>query len=82
MQKQYDLDESTAHATIDRIKKQKANDEFLYLKKPEAATDEYKCSRCKQRRCIYTELQTRAIDEPMTKYITCLECNHKWQIAG
>jgi tellurite resistance protein len=27
MQKQYDLDESTAHATIDRIKKQKANDE-------------------------------------------------------
>ena len=62
--------------------KQKATDEFLYLKKPEAATDEYKCSRCKQRRCIYTELQTRSIDEPMTKYITCLECNHKWQIAG
>ena len=27
MQKQYDLDESTAHATIDRIKKQKANEE-------------------------------------------------------
>lgn len=62
--------------------KQKATDEFLYLKKPEAATDEYKCSRCKMRRCTYIELQTRSIDEPMTKYVRCLECDHRWRIAG
>lgn len=62
--------------------KQKATDEFLYLKKPEAATDEFKCSRCKERRCTYYELQTRSIDEPMTKFVRCLVCDHRWRIAG
>ena len=62
--------------------KQKATDEFLYLKKPEAATDEFKCSRCKERKCTYYELQTRSIDEPMTKIVRCLVCDHRWRIAG
>ena len=62
--------------------KQKATDEFLYLKKPEAATDEFKCGRCKERKCVYYELQTRSIDEPMTKFIRCLVCDHRWRIAG
>ncbi len=62
--------------------KQKETDEFLYLKKPEAATDEFKCSRCKERKCTYYELQTRSIDEPMTKFVRCLVCDHRWRIAG
>jgi len=62
--------------------KQKATDEFLYLKKPEAATDEFKCGRCKERKCTYYELQTRSIDEPMTKFVRCLVCDHRWRIAG
>jgi transcription elongation factor S-II len=62
--------------------KQKATDEFLYLKKPEAATDEYKCSRCKERKCTYYELQTRSIDEPMTKFVRCLVCDHRWRMSG
>ncbi len=62
--------------------KQKATDELLYLKKPEAATDEFKCSKCKERRCTYYELQTRSIDEPMTKFVRCLVCDHRWRIAG
>ena len=62
--------------------KQKETDEFLYLKKPEAATDEFKCGRCKQRKCTYYELQTRSIDEPMTKFVRCLVCDHRWRIAG
>jgi hypothetical protein len=53
--------------------KQKARDEFLYLKKPEAATDEFKCSKCKQRKCTYYELQTRSIDEPMTSIFTSIK---------
>lgn len=62
--------------------KQKETDEFLYLKKPEAATDEFKCGRCKERKCTYYELQTRSIDEPMTKFVRCLVCDHRWRIAG
>ena len=62
--------------------KQKETDEFLYVKKPEAATDEFKCSKCKERKCTYYELQTRSIDEPMTKFVRCLVCDHRWRIAG
>jgi len=62
--------------------KQKATDEFLYLKKPEAETDEFKCGKCRQRKCTYYELQTRSIDEPMTKFVRCLVCDHRWSIAG
>ena len=62
--------------------KQKAQDELLYLKKPEAATDEFKCGRCKERRCTYYELQTRSIDEPMTKFVRCLNCDYRWQMSA
>ena len=42
-------------------------------------TDEYKCSKCKQRRCTYYTLQTRSCDEPETIIITCLNCNYGWK---
>jgi len=62
--------------------KQKATDEFIYFKKPEAATDEFKCSRCRGRKCTYYELQTRSIDEPMTKFVRCLLCDHRWTMSA
>lgn len=43
------------------------------------ATDQYKCHRCGKRECSYYELQTRSADEPMTIFITCLNCGKRWQ---
>ena len=43
------------------------------------ATDQYKCHRCGKRECTYYELQTRSADEPMTIFITCLNCGKRWQ---
>jgi transcription elongation factor S-II len=38
------------------------------------------CSRCKKTaRCSYYQLQTRSADEPMTTFVTCLECDKKWK---
>lgn len=62
--------------------KQRATDEFLYLKKPESNTDEFKCSKCRQRKCTYYELQTRSMDEPMTKFVRCLVCDYRWQMSS
>uniref|UniRef100_A0A6C0HLF5 TFIIS-type domain-containing protein n=1 Tax=viral metagenome TaxID=1070528 RepID=A0A6C0HLF5_9ZZZZ len=45
----------------------------------ETATDIFQCSRCKQRKTLYCEVQTRSSDEPMTKFITCLNCGKKWK---
>ncbi len=43
------------------------------------ATDEFKCHKCKKRRCTYYQKQTRSADEPMTTFITCLECGYRWR---
>jgi len=44
-----------------------------------AKTDQFKCSKCGKRECSYYEMQTRSADEPMTIFITCLNCNKKWR---
>ena len=38
------------------------------------------CSRCKKKTgCDYYQLQTRSADEPMTTFVTCLDCDKKWK---
>ena len=54
-------------------------DKMLKESLKESATDLFQCSRCKKRKTIYCEVQTRSSDEPMTKFITCLECGYKWK---
>ena len=61
------------------IKKKKAVQDFLWKENKFVETDEYKCSKCKQRRCTYYTLQTRSCDEPETIIITCLNCNYGWK---
>jgi DNA-directed RNA polymerase subunit M/transcription elongation factor TFIIS len=46
------------------------------------ATDQFKCRRCLKRECTYYELQTRSADEPMTIFITCLNCGKEWRQGG
>jgi transcription elongation factor S-II len=43
------------------------------------ATDQYKCHRCGKRECTYYEMQTRSADEPMTIFITCINCGKQWR---
>ena len=38
------------------------------------------CQRCqKKTRCDYYQMQTRSADEPMTTFVTCLECDKRWK---
>lgn len=43
------------------------------------STDQFKCHRCGKRECSFYELQTRSADEPMTQFITCLNCGKRWR---
>jgi DNA-directed RNA polymerase subunit M/transcription elongation factor TFIIS len=54
-------------------------DRTLYEINKEMATDIYKCGRCQKRECTYYQLQTRSADEPMTTFITCLNCGKRWK---
>jgi len=44
-----------------------------------AMTDEFKCGKCKQRKCSYYQQQTRGADEPMTVFIRCIVCGNRWR---
>jgi len=54
-------------------------DKIKYELKPEAMTNLFKCNRCGSRETSYYEVQTRSADEPMTQFITCLQCNTRWK---
>ncbi|GAA5923571.1 transcription elongation factor DST1 [Sporobolomyces koalae] len=47
----------------------------------QAETDAFQCGKCKQRRCMYYQMQTRSADEPMTTFVTCLNCNNRWKFS-
>ena len=44
------------------------------------ATDMFKCNRCGKRETTFYELQTRSADEPMTKFINCVNCGKRWRM--
>lgn len=44
-----------------------------------AATDTFTCRKCKGNQCTYYQLQTRSADEPMTCYISCINCGNRWK---
>ena len=52
---------------------------YLYEVNKEMATDAYMCGRCKKKECTYYQLQTRSADEPMTTFVTCLNCGKRWK---
>jgi len=37
------------------------------------------CGRCKSRRVVWYQMQTRSADEPMTVFATCSECGKRWK---
>jgi len=54
-------------------------DKAKYSKKTTANIEMY-CRSCKKKsKCDYYQVQTRSADEPMTTFVTCLECDSKWK---
>ncbi|KAH7925798.1 transcription elongation factor [Leucogyrophana mollusca] len=68
-----------------RAADQKIKDENFFKSlgaaEQEAETDGFQCSRCKQRKCRYRQAQTRSADEPMTTFVTCVNCGNRWKFS-
>lgn len=54
-------------------------DESLFNTNIAAATDMFTCYKCNGKQCTYYQLQTRSADEPMTTFVTCINCGNKWK---
>lgn len=39
----------------------------------------YTCGKCKSRKTVYTSIQIRSADEPMTNFVRCLACGKSWK---
>lgn len=46
---------------------------------PMAVSDQFKCGKCKKRKCVYFEKQVRRADEGSTAYIKCVACGNQWR---
>lgn len=44
-------------------------------------TDLLKCGKCRKRNCTYNQIQTRSADEPMTTFVMCNSCGHRWKFC-
>jgi transcription elongation factor S-II len=54
-------------------------DKYKYETNIEAATDTFKCRKCQSNKCTYYQMQTRSADEPMTTFVTCIDCGNRWK---
>jgi len=63
------------------IKEKMIRDDNKFNSKQEASTDLFTCPRstCKSKRCTYYEMQVRSADEPMTIFVTCLDCGKNFK---
>jgi DNA-directed RNA polymerase subunit M/transcription elongation factor TFIIS len=61
------------------ILKNKKKLDFLTKEQNQQGCSIFKCGKCRLNNCSYYQLQTRSADEPMTTFVTCLNCNNRWK---
>ena len=62
-----------------KLEEKKFRLENKFFPKIEASTDNFTCGVCKSKKCTYYQLQTRSADEPMTTFVTCINCGSRWK---
>jgi len=65
----------------EHIERKIKRDSSKYTNNIEASTDLFTCKKCKSKRCTFYELQTRSADEPMTIFVTCLDCGKTFKTS-
>jgi len=84
--KQLAVMSSADMASEERKQKDKALQEENLFKslgagEQQAETDAFQCGKCKQRKTVYRQAQTRSADEPMTTFVTCTYCGNRWKFS-
>ena len=64
---------------VELIKVKSIRDQNKFETNIEAATDTFTCRKCKSKKCTYYQMQTRSADEPMTTFVSCIDCGNRWK---
>lgn len=59
--------------------KSKIMSKYINTKTEQEHDGFFKCGKCKSMKTTYTQAQTRSADEPMTTFVTCLNCCNRWK---
>lgn len=62
------------------IKLIEKNNNKIKVKENKKFVTIYKCFKCGKNMCMTEDLQTASIDEPMTRFIYCLNCGNSWKL--
>lgn len=66
--------------TREKVQEKMTRDAMPYnMTAASASTAEFKCGKCKQRKCTYYQMQTRSADEPLTTFVQCVNCGNRWR---
>jgi transcription elongation factor S-II len=67
----------------EKLYEQAASREIRRTIKLDAGTVDgaYECHKCKTKKTVYRQLQIRSADEPMTTFVFCLNCSHRWKFC-
>ena len=63
----------------DLMEAKRKRDDHLISQKLAATTDLFTCFKCRSKQCTYYPLHTRSADEPMTTFVTCVNCEARWR---
>jgi len=71
-------------AAIAYKKRQEYHAKRLQSSKEEEDVDDnfvgvFTCGKCRSKKTTYYQMQTRSADEPMTSFVTCLNCGKHWK---
>ena len=61
------------------IKIKMIKDKLKFDTNVEASTDTFKCRKCHGKNCTYYQAQCRSCDEPMTTFVSCIDCGNRWK---
>lgn len=61
------------------IEEKQTRDKCKYETVIEASSDTFICRKCKSNRTTYYQVQLRSADEPMTTFVSCVDCGNRWR---
>ncbi|MDD9954535.1 MAG: transcription factor S [Candidatus Woesearchaeota archaeon] len=73
---------STDNVVKEVVKKKRDTFDVVTEDDETLPTTEVECTKCKHNQAYWWTKQTRASDEPETKFLKCTKCKHTWRDAS